>query len=74
MFFFSGSIFTTLAIKALVPNAAIAFYMLQTMYPGHAGDPGSTVKCLGTSEGRDIAQSLQRYYHYQREARDRKPK
>ena len=70
--FFSGSIFTTLAIKALVPNAAIAFYMLQTMYPGHAGDPEPTVKCLGTSEGRDIAQSLQRYY--QREARDRKPK
>ena len=56
MFFFSETNFTTLAIKALVPIAAIAFYMLQAMYLGHAGDPEPPVKCLGTSEGRDIAQ------------------
>ena len=52
MFFFSESIFTALASPALVPVAEIVFYMLQTMYLGHAGDPEPTVKCLGTSEGR----------------------
>ena len=72
MFFCAESIFTTLAIPALVPAAAIAFYMLQTKYLGHTSGPEANMKCLGTSEGRDIAQSLQRCH--QRDARDRNPK